>query len=317
MAVQAKVIADSRSPNGDRITTMEIELHRFVLAEFNTHRMFSRNFQSSRAVPVKKLLEQVKTNPAMPVHWGTNQAGMQAKGELGFPNKGHCEMNWRAAAREMVSRVESMQAAGLHKQVANRLLEPFMWTKGVVTGSKAAYDNFFSLRCHEAAQPEIQALAYLMRDVYDDSCPKLLEYGQWHLPYVNSCKDFGGDTFYTTSDEEIIEYDEVLSTEDAIKVSASCCAQVSYRTLDDSLDKAKRIYDLLNLPEDGQWKDSPPHFSPTEHVSMCANREIYLGVCRGDDVLWEYNYSGNLDVPSFVQYRKAIEYGYDWDLIEL
>ena len=294
----AKVICDSISPYGSRLITMEIELHRFVLPEFNTHRCFSRNFQSSRAVPVSGMIEQVRNNPAMPVHWGANQRGMVAEEAITEREQIVTESIWECAAEAAADAAEDMMSKGVHKQITNRLLEPFMWTRGVVTATYEGFQSFFKLRCHPDAQPEIKALAEEMEGVLYSSTPDQLQWGEYHLPYVSRewCpagsgviygRGYAGENRCLTRD--------ILS---AVKVSSSCCAQVSYRVLDDSLDKANKIYDMLNLPSKGHYPDAPPHFSPTEHVAYCADAD---GLESTD--------TGNFGDADWWQYRKALEKG--------
>ena len=296
MSISAKIVAHSSNLLGtSELITMEIELHRFILPEFNTHRVFSRNFQSSRAVPTPKLLKQVKENPAMPVYWGKNQSGMVADGELGFYDKGAAHLCWKRAAEDAASQAGNLLYYGAHKQIVNRLLEPFMWTRGVVTGTREAFEGFFILRCHKDAQPEIQALSNAMQEALLNSSPKKLKIGDYHLPYVENIGD--------------------MSIEDAVKVSVSCCAQVSYRALDSSLDKAIKIYNMLNLPANGKYSENPPHFSPTEHVARCRepledDEEIDL---PWEEVVIIYEdkaeISGNFADATWRQYRKALEVG--------
>lgn len=282
--LNATIIKDSYSPCGERLTTFEVEFHRFILPELNTHRVFSRNYQSSRAVPVEKLIEQVRENPALPVHWGKNQAGMVAEEEItSAQDFGQGEYQWRGAAIHAAERAQTMLEQGYHKQIVNRLLEPFMWTRGVITASEEGFNSFFKLRCHPDAQPEIQALAYLMRDAYEASKPQQLKYGEWHLPYVDSKE----------------------GTLDNIRISTSCVAQVSYRKLDDSLEKAKKIYDMLNLPCEGVYPENPPHFSPSEHVAMPS---------AGLSAKWK---SGNFnETGEWFQYRKMLEVGVEMSYIK-
>ena len=262
------------------------------------------------------MIDQVMNNPAIPVHWGKNQAGMVAdeesnalvmwewevsehEGNSGYA-AGTAEESWKYAASNAGLMAQAMHDAGYHKQIVNRLLEPFMWTKGIITADQKGWDSFFALRCHPDAQPEIQALAYEIRDVMEESTPRKLEYGQWHLPYVEApelycTKEFGS---------------KVL--EEYIKISTSCTAQVSYRRLDDSLEKAEKIYEMLNLPEGGEYKDDPPHFSPAEHVAKCVEDRLEIGN-------WSYSVaalSGNFNTNNFVQYRKALEVGIEKELID-
>lgn len=301
----AKVIAHSKSPNGEELITFEIELHRFVLPEFNTHRYLSRNFQSSRAVPIEKMIEQVRNSPAMPVHWGKNQAGMVAETELSLDTlvmdvnymdgtyQSTLEQAWFNAARQAANTAEMFNYAGVHKQIVNRVLEPFMKTKGVVTATRKAYEAFFKLRCHKDAQPEIKLLAERMREALNTSNPKHLSYGDYHLPYL------------------AVDIDEML-TEDAVKISTSCCGQVSYRKLDDSLSKALKIYDMLNLPVDGKYPEEPPHFSPTEHIAKIVDPDVYQSMDYERSEI-----SGNFNSFTFYQYRKALESGREWEFFNL
>ena len=301
----AKVVAHSKAPNGEELITMELEFHRFILSELNTHRSFSRNAQSSRAVPIEKMIEQVRNSPAIPVHWGKNQAGMVAEKELSLDTvvmdvnymdgsyQSTLEQAWLNAARQAAGTAEMFNYAGVHKQIVNRLLEPFMKTKGVVTATRKAYEAFFKLRCHKDAQPEIKLLAERMRDSLGNSTPNELSYGDYHLPYLT------------------VDINEML-TEDAIKISASCCGQVSYRKLDDSLAKALKIYDLLNLPIDGKYSEEPPHFSPTEHIAKIVDPDLYQAIDYERSEI-----SGNFNSFTFYQYRKALEGGREWEFFNL
>lgn len=290
----AKVIAHSEAPNGEQLITLEIELHRFVLPEFNTHRSISRNFQSSRALPVSKMIEQVRSNPAMPVHWGKNQAGMVAEQELVGDELIAVKQGWLSAAREAAKYAEALSELGGHKQTVNRLLEPFMWTKGIVTTTKDAFDAFFKLRCHKDAQPEIKLLAERMRDAINVSVPVKLKVGDYHLPYIECYKPLGtGKQVFPVGNGT----SEVYSLENAVKISTSCSAQVSYRRLDTSLEKALKIYNMLNLPINGEFSEDAPHFSSTEHQAKVV------------DVTDGYMSSGNFHSKVFWQYRKALESG--------
>lgn len=243
--IKAKIIADSISPQGKRITTFELEYPRFIHSELMTHRMFSRNAMSSRAVPIEKMIEQVMNSPAKPIHWGKNQAGMQAKEELEGINLGFVKGHWQDAAQRAASCARQMNQEGAHKQIANRILEPFQAMKTVLTATE--FENFFWLRNHEDAQPEIKKLAELMLVELEESDPIPLIPGEWHLPYYGEY----GALFGSFSDEEL---------ENAKAVSASCCAQVSYRKLDDSLEKALKVYERLVESE-------PVHASPFEHCA--------------------------------------------------
>lgn len=276
MNFEAKIIADSMSPDGKRITTMQLRYPRFIHSEFLTHRVFSRNASSSRAIPVAKMIEQVRSDPAMPIHWGKNQPGMQANEQLDDIKKPYAQHLWMVAAHQAAETAELMSELGLHKQVANRILEPFQFMHTIVTSTE--WDNFFALRCHEDAQPEIQTLALRMQEAMEESTPAEINYGEWHLPYVKTYRGLGGVLYYGE--------DAKMSLEDARKVSASCCAQVSYRALDDSLEKALDIFKRL-------VESRPMHASPFEHQATPLPPGFDRRVC--------HNFTG------WVQHRAILE----------
>lgn len=286
--ISAKIIADSISPAGKRITTYELEYQRFIHSELMTHRAFSRNAASSRAIPIRDMLKMVWNNPATPVHWGKYQTGMTAKEELHGWRRLLGQKLWNISGKVACGFAWLMWKTGLAKQVVNRIVEPWSHIKVVVTATE--YDNFFYLRNHPDAQPEIQHLAALMLDEYNNSIPQKLNYGDWHLPYfdwdydgVNSTNPrvfFGwyyepeNKRFYYVKDygvclpEDIDEkgnminkcgwHKDYISLEDAKKVSSSLCAQTSYRKADESVDKAIKVYDRLVTSK-------PVHASPFEH----------------------------------------------------
>lgn len=285
MAASAKVITDSKFRK-TRLITLEVEMHRFILAENNTHKSQSRNIQSSRAIPILRQLEQIANDPAMPVHYGKDQAGMIAGEELQGRDLELVQMIILGMRDACLNGVKQLHKLGLHKQVSNRYVEPWMWTKGVVTATERDWKAMFKLRRHYAAQPEIKALFDAIHDAISASVPRKLVAGDWHLPY---CNDDEGSLV------------EDFSLADKIKISASCVAQVSYRKLDDSLDKALRVYDMLNLPVNGNWPQDPPHFSPTEHIAKAGDTSS--------------NLSGNFQCTDFTQYRKVLEMGLEQDVI--
>ena len=286
--ISAKIIADSISPQGVRLTTFEIEYPRFILAELNTHRMLSKNTASSRAIPVSSMLEMVRDDPAHPFFWAKNQPGMQAKEEVeDWDAFGQGQYQWYGAANDAAIRAETMMKQGYHKAITNRLLEPFQWCKTVITGTE--WNNFFYLRNHEAAQPEFQILARKMYEARENSRPVLLYPGEWHLPYFSH--GYWGSGCHN----------EAL--EDARKISVSCCAQVSYRKQDDSLEKANKIFDMLNIGDE----NNPCHASPTEHQATPMKDctwPLYATACDRKGDYW----SGNL--KGWAQYRQMIPNNY-------
>lgn len=275
--VSARVVADSISPQGQRITTFELEYPRIIHSELMTHRLFSRNAMSSRAIPIEKMIKQVQDDPAMPVKFGKNQPGMQDAGDhnqlileftLGSDgvakNMKYTPEQWYAKAGLVASHfAKGFSTAGYHKQIANRLLEPFQRMKTVLTATD--FENFWWLRVDKDADPTIFALAEAMKKAFDESGPEPLEPGQWHTPYVDhvyefediddkECAVFVG---YCVLDED--DKPVMLTEEEAKAISASCCAQVSYRVLNNTKDKALDIYEKL-------LSGNKVHASPFEHV---------------------------------------------------
>ncbi len=273
MSSTAKVVLDSVSLSGKRIVTMQLRYPRFVHAELMTHRVFSRNASSSRAIPVAKMIKQVREEPAMPIHWGKNQSGMQAREELTGADKEHVVANWIWAANRAADFAEEMMKSGAHKQVANRILEPFQYISVIVTSTE--WDNWDELRDHADAEPNIQDLARKMKAARDASTPTVLDHGAWHLPYVTDDDRRSGVPFETL-----------------IKCSVARCARVSYLTHDGdmpSIEKDVALYEQL-------VGSRPLHASPTEHQArpwMHWNDPEFL----------QGNFKG------WSQYRKFIEVG--------
>lgn len=238
----AEVIADSLAPNGKRLTTMQVTFPRIILAEFNTHRMLSRNSASSRAIPISKMLDAVKYDPFIPERWPKNQKGMQAKEYLGTEDSTEAQAEWLAARDNAVQSVMNLQAIDVHKQIANRILEPWMWTTCVVSATE--WNNFFYLRDHKDAQPEIQRIARMMKAAYIASEPEEIGDDDWHLPYVNS------------KEKRIfnIEYQQGLSV--------ARCGRVSFTAFDGTSDH-QADYDIYERMR----SSTPIHSSPFEHVA--------------------------------------------------
>ena len=308
-SIVARVVADSINKNGNRITTFELEYHRFIHSELMTHRLFSRNAMSSRAVPVSKMIEQVRNNPATPIHWGKNQAGMQAVDVLMDESLENAKRQWRQSAIYAASQAEIMSNIGAHKQIVNRLLEPFQMMKTVLTATE--FDNFFWLRCDSDAQPEIQELANCMFEAMKQSQPEVLESGQWHTPYVEHVFKGGKFETYCLTDEDdnIIK---LLTEEEAKAISASCCAQVSYRTLNNTYEKAMDIYSKLA-------SGRKVHASPFENVAKVMK---YTNISQLEpNEVWEKGvthvdkngdlWSGN--IKGFIQLRQTMEGTVCWN----
>lgn len=256
----AKIIADSVSPDGVRLVTMQVTFHRFVLAEMNTHRTLSRNSASSRAIPLQKQIDRVYADPAIPVKWAAEQKGMQGGDEVPKESAEMADDVWRKASVEARGSAKKLGDLGIHKSIANRLLEPWMQHTAVITAT--AWENFFEQRCSPLAQPEIRAAADLMREAYGASEPEKIEEGYWHLPYVD-LRDANVALGQTGGQER--EANAILT-----KVSAARCARVSYLTQEGERDIEEdlRLYERLTTAK-------PAHWSPLEHVATpwAANRQ--------------------------------------------
>jgi len=247
MAFSARVLLDSRSPSGARLTTLEVRYPRFIHSEMMTHRVFSRNAASSRAIPIRKMIAAVREEPALPVHWGRNQSGMSAREAVTPEVEALARAEWQFALADALKHAERLaeKDIDLHKQLVNRLLEPFAWITVIITATDWA--NFFTQRCHPDAQPEIKHIAELMLAQYRASVPAPVALGHWHLPLIQA-------------DER------TLPEEQLCKLSVARCARVSYLTHDGKRD----IERDLDLYEKLLAGGANGHWSPFEHVATPA-----------------------------------------------
>ncbi len=282
--------------DGVPIYTLQLRYWRAIHAEFMTHRAFSRNASSSRAIPVDKMLKVVRESPAGPQHWGLNQKGMQAEVEcadlVAIPDLlqgAFFEWAWKAkieqynvkvttrenawafAAHLAASMSSAFSEAGYHKQISNRITEPFQMINVVVTATE--WENFFALRNHPAAMPEFQELARSIRAALAGAVPQELQPGEWHIPYINP-------------------EDQTLSLRERLVLSTARCASVSYKTvdgLDMTLEKAIQVYEKL-------VGSDPKHSSPAEHQAKAFD---------SSEDPWR---GSNLRFP-WIQHRKMLEVG--------
>jgi hypothetical protein len=303
----ARVLNKSVSPQGIEIVSFELEYARLIHSELLTHKMLSRNAASSRAIPIAKSIESVRNSPAMPVEWGKNKPGMQADGEIDDPES--AKWMWIQAAKQAADRAEQMAAMGLHKQVVNRILEPFVFMKTVLTATE--FNNFYWLRDHEDADPTIHELARCMYEASEKITATELLPGEWHFAYVDTDTGFDHATYHIDGEE--------LDLETAKKIDAACCAQVSFRKLDTTIEKALSIYDRLA-------GSVPVHASPFEHAATPVQDFYYeISPTVGSDIndpfrpnTWEdgithvdkdgYFWSGNF--KSWVQGRQLVKDNY-------
>lgn len=243
---EVQIVADSINPTQNRVTTFLLTYPRFIHSEVMTHRVFSRNAASSRAIPINKIIEQIQSNPAMPVRWGKNGKGMQDHGKLDDVQSNEARSLWIDAAKSAIESAQKLQQAGLHKQIVNRVLEPFMWMTTLVTATE--WENFFSLRLHRDAQPEFQHLSYIMLKKYLTNQPAIKTWGDWHIPF--------GDN---------IEGDYDLITR--LKIATARAARTSYLTITNTVD-VKRDMELHDtLAQSGHW-------SPFEHSCFAVHHQV-------------------------------------------
>lgn len=267
--IKAKVIEGSINKDGKKLTTFELTYPRFIHAEVMTHRVFSRNSASSRAIPVHKILSNIWREMAEPIHWGKNQSGMQAKEEMTGIQRSLAKFLWRSAGYTAILFAWVFNQLGGHKQIVNRIVEP--WSHITIILTTSELENFFELRDHPDAQPEIQELAKSMKIAISDFQYKVLNSDEWHLPYVTK--------------QERRKYPLLT----LIKISVARCARVSYLTHDGAvsgLEKDVILYDRL-------VGSAPLHASPSEHQAT--------SVLTSDDLKYQGNFNG------FIQFRKILE----------
>lgn len=306
------------------LSTLLLRYPRFIHAELMTHRVFSRNAASSRAIPTEKLIRDVEENPAVPLHWGKNQKGMQAGEEIDAPvfapvpmnfggrrleletNRGRTPQEAWLNARDLAVRsAKAFAQAGYHKQIVNRLLEPFAHITVLVSATE--WDNFLTLRDHPDAEPHFQLLAKEIRKCLErEDDIQELEPGGWHLPFITDEDkqsvvewDDGEEMRRACSDTWLGRNQWAWYGLDELrKLSAARCASTSYKTVDGfdmTLERATEIFDKLVTSE-------PLHASPLEHVAQADELNDKFGGMGG---LWAHSKEhGNF--VGFRQYRHQL-----------
>lgn len=268
--IEARIEEDSIGPSGIRITTFVLKYPRFIHSELMTHRVFSRNASSSRAIPLKKQIEDLKQDIAYPIEFRKNKSGMQGGEPLADADQQKARVFWKLACENAIKSAEminGLDPSGVHKQYLNRLLEPFAHISVILTSTE--FNNFFNLRYHKDAQPEINELAKKMYKEYNSSKARILREGEWHLPFVKESDRNG------------------LTKTQQLQKSVACCARVSYNNHDGSeptVEQNKKLYERL-------LGSQPIHASPAEHQAMAIGDPNVL--------------SGNL--KGWIQYRKTLE----------
>tara|TARA_R110000744_G_scaffold39109_4_gene89097 strand:- start:1787 stop:2842 length:1056 start_codon:yes stop_codon:yes gene_type:complete len=349
--IKAEILADSINQQKDRITTMKVVIPRIVLAEFNTHRMFSRNSASSRAIPTSKMLEMIEENPFVPIAWQKDHKGMQGTQYLTGFDKDQCEYEWKEARDSAVEQAVKLKALGTTKQIINRLLEPFMWHTVIVTATE--FENFFKLRCPQydlgdgifhrsrkdaykyisennldkfggmfiseldwlyanksQAEIHIQAAAEAMWNAMNESTPKELQPGEWHIPYGDDIDDmllcdYIEDT-YSITPMDFVNYPKHFN-ETRIQIAVARCARLSYQTLGDNPE--------VNYANDIKLHDrlaAMEHWSPFEHVAKAMSEREYNSNIKGyyntDSFTESIKSLGHhRNFKGFIQYRGTMD----------
>jgi hypothetical protein len=293
---ETKIILDSIAPSGGRLTTFQLTLPRIVLAEFNTHRMFSRNSASSRAIPVERMIKRVTDDPFVPTYFGANQKGMQAENELEEVERVNAKNAWKEWISVCLKYASIFKDLGLHKQLANRTLESVNWH--TIVCSATEYSNYFGLRDNKQAAPEIRDSAHAAQELYKKNEPISLQDGEMHLPYVA-----GGEYDY----EKLVELG--LTMKELCYISVGRCAGVSYLNQENmrdpygDLDRAvKRL-----LPSG--------HMSPFEHPAEALDHQRWRQIAREQANEWIENRVPMGNYWGWLQFRKTIHNEHDFNLI--
>lgn len=285
--ITAQTILRSRHAQQPKLvlSTLLLRYPRFIHAEFMTHRKFSRNAASSRAIPVEKMIQSIGLDPAEPLWWGKNVPGMQAPDELDKLSQGKAKRIWRRALKHAFQEAKRLQALGAHKQIINRILEPFAHITVLVSSTE--WNNFLALRDHPDAEPHIRLLAQAMRrELEREDNIQTLQPGQWHLPF---------SSFQVWSQLGTVP-GEGTTMLDAIRLSSACCASTSYKTTDGfemTVERARVLHEKLT-------KSNPIHASPFEHLAQADELQGH-----DEDEWWaKPHLHGNF--TGFNQYRKML-----------
>lgn len=268
MEISAKVLADSISPKGIRLTTFECHYHRFILPEVNTHRALSKNGASSRAIPTEKLMAMCEAEKVEPFEWGLDQSGMQAFTHADEFLEAEGRAIWDEARADAIRHAGRLNEKGFAKQIVNRVMEPFLSTRTVLSGTDWA--NFNTLRHHKDAQPEFRELARCIIAAKAESKPRFLGAGDWHTPYIlpedeDRFRQWSKDKEFIAAIESVINGRPIWFETDAAlircMVSAARAARASYRTVEGKptdFEKDLELFKRLVVTQ-------PVHASPTEH----------------------------------------------------
>ena len=355
--IKAEIVGHSLSPQGDELISVLCTFPRIILAEVNTHRMLSKNTSSSRAIPFNKMVEAIENNPFIPIAWQKSHSGMQGSEYLTGLDYDQAKFEWLEAKDRAIEQAQKLSEIGTTKQLCNRLLEPFMWTTMLITGSKEGWDNFFNLRCpqyhtpvsgegfyakswkeliswhsnesnlklleenednwlfklqHNKGQAEIHmmTLAEAIYDAMNESTPKQLQAGEWHIPFEDKIKD---PLIWKLLPEGIPQPEWAkLYWETKVKISTAMAARTSYTVVGE--EKEVDYSKMIEL-HDKLLSQNPPHSSPLEHCARAMSDDEYYSFTKGKIY---YPREGNISVPygvsgwcnnlkGFIPYRYMID----------
>jgi thymidylate synthase ThyX len=292
--ISATIIADSVNDRSQRLTTFVLVFPRIVLAEFNTHRMISKNSASSRAIPFKTMVQKVQDEPFIPIGFQKEHKGMQGTNYFENVELAKTEELWLEARDRALTQASLLSLHGVTKQLCNRLLEPFLYHTVICTGTE--WENFFALRAHPAAEIHIADLAFKMLKVYNESEPKQLKAKEWHIPFGDTFDDDRIKEFFTQEQSDFIasivegksfteKAKEVrfksLAEPIKVKIATARCARVSYLNFEgkDDYEADIKLHDMLKLSG---------HYSPFEHCAQVMQtgftqyRKMLLGENKTD-----------------------------------
>jgi len=280
--IKAKIVQDSSLPTGERLLTFSVMYGRLIHSELLRHRAASHSVKSSRAIPTHKYRAEVMENIYVPVKFGTKKKGMQA-GEPTFLTKFYGEKIWKLSSKFACFFHWMMEKFGIHKEVANRVLEPYVWVEETITVEADALKEIANLRVHDDAQEDVRRIVEEMVYEMDKSTPVELNQGQWHVPYVVR-RQVENEMIYTDNTGNKLTLDQ------AIVCAAARCARSSYANHDNSMSSYDKDIGLAKQLVGSE----PMHLSPFEHQARPFT-----------DDTEKSQYSSNF--RNFFQQRKAIE----------
>lgn len=315
-----EIVADSLNPFGNRITTFKLTYPRIIHSELMTHRLFSRNAASSRAIPVKKMIESVRNNMFTPLAVQKAHKGMQGSDYFEGVELEQAKQLWIESAELALQQAEKMEKFGISKQIVNRIVEPYQYYQVLVTATE--FENFFSLRCPKyhydledkyfkskkdwleyykktcigdvnsdfklkeedwlqinksQAEIHIQKIAEMMWDKINTSKPKILQNGEWHVPYGDSLNDLSENLVWDkaiNSTGFIIESPLINAK---LKIATARAARISFTTLGDNpkidYEADIRLHDKLLESK---------HLSCFEHCARAMFDEEYYSFVKGE-----------------------------------